>query len=263
MKKILCVLVGLFLVVTAPASAELAKEPVDNEQFKVLVFTKTAGWHHKSQLEGVAAMRKMAKKHHFLMEWHEDATRINTENLKQFDVIIFLNTTADILNDEQQDAMETFIQEGKGFVGIHSASDTEYEWPWYQKLIGRHFVIHPIIQTAELSVINRNFPGLSTLPDKQLWTDEWYEFGDEAVDDLTYLLTIDEDSFDPNVNWGDGRVGDGMGAFHPVAWHHEFDGGRSFYTALGHVAANYEDPMFLAHVYGGIYWAATGKGVSD
>jgi hypothetical protein len=155
--------------------------------------------------------------------------------------------------------MEEFIRSGKGFVGIHSASDTEYGWPWYTQLVGRSFHIHPAIQTAELEVINDKFPGMNRLPKRFLFTDEYYEFGKEHTKGLNYILKIDESSYDPKADWGQ-KKGEGMGKLHPMAWYHEFDGGRSFYTALGHLPLVYEDELFLEHLWGGIYWAATGKG---
>jgi len=235
---------------------------VQAKQFKVLVFSKTDGWHHKAINEGVTGLRTLAKKHHFAMEWHEDASRINDENLKQFDAIIFLLTTGNILNNKQQQAMEKFIQSGKGFVGIHSAADTEYQWPWYQKLVGRYFIIHPEIQTAKLKVESRNLPGLEAMPNELLWTDEWYQFSEVQTDNLHYLLSVDESSYNPNADWGNVK-GQGMGNFHPIAWYHNYDGGRSFYTGLGHLPAIYENSLFLSHLYGGIYWVATGKGLKN
>lgn len=232
------------------------------EQFNVLLFTMTQGWHHQSQLEGVAAMRQMADKHFFKMDWEEDPKVFNDENLKKYQAIVFLSTTGDILNPEQQAAMERFIKSGKGFAGIHSASDTEYDWKWYTELVGRSFHIHPANQTAELQVIDRKFPGLERMPDKLLWTEEWYEFGPENIKGLNYILAVDEKTYDPATDWGT-KKGAGMGKFHPIAWYHNYDGGRAFYTALGHMAADYSDPLFLEHVYGGIYWAATGKGLHN
>lgn len=229
-------------------------------QFRALLFTKTAGFHHESINEGVTAIRKLGERHHFSVNWQENASVFNDKALENYDVVIFLNTTGDILNDEQQAAFEKFIQSGKGYVGIHSASDTEYDWEWYTKLVGHMFKIHPRIQTAKLQVIDRNFPGLSTLPDEFLWTDEWYEYSPATIDDLNYIITIDESSYDAKVKWGDNES-EGMGDLHPMAWYHEYDGGRAFYTGLGHVPAVYQDPMFLAHLFGGIYWAAKGNGV--
>ncbi|HEY7885028.1 MAG TPA: ThuA domain-containing protein [Cellvibrionaceae bacterium] len=234
--------------------------PALAKQFNVFLFTKTDGWHHESINEGVIALRKMAEKHHFDIHWNERADLFNDENLKQYHAVIFLNTTGNVLNEDQQGAMERFIQSGKGYVGIHSASDTEYDWDWYTKMVGRTFHIHPPIQTAELEVIDRKFPGMERMPDRFLWTDEYYEFGAERIEGLNYILAIDESTYNPVADWG--RVaGKGMGDFHPLAWYHEYDGGRAFYTALGHVPATFSDTLFLEHIYGGIYWAATGKGL--
>ncbi|AQT60649.1 ThuA domain-containing protein [Cellvibrio sp. PSBB023] len=230
------------------------------QQFNVLLFTKTNGFHHESVNEGVTAVRKLAVRHDFAVDWHEDASIFNDERLKKYHAVVFLLTTGDILNDEQQAAMERFIRSGKGFVGIHSASDTEYDWDWYTKMVGRTFHIHPANQTAELEVIDRKFPGLDRMPDRFLWTDEWYEFGAERIKGLNYILAVDEKTYDPRAQWGE-KKGVGMGKFHPIAWYHNYDGGRAFYTALGHLPATYSDTLFLEHIYGGIYWAATGKGL--
>lgn len=233
----------------------------DPPQFRVLMTTKTDGWHHESIAEAVPAMRKLAQKHQFELVWEENLDLVFTEeSLEKFDVVMFVLTTGNILNPEQQNLLEKFMQSGKGFVGVHSASDTEYEWPWYTRLIGRMFHIHPFIQTAEMSVLDRRFPGLEFMPDKFWFTDEFYEFGEETVEGLNYLLSVDEKSYNTVANWDD-KSGKGMGEFHPLAWYHEYGGGRSFYTALGHLPAVYEDHLFLQHLYGGIYWAATGKGL--
>ncbi len=252
MKKTILNLLALILFSSATAFAQ--------PQFKALLFTKTAGWHHESINEGVDGIRKIAQRHQFQVDWHEQANRINKENLEQYDVIIFLSTTGDILNDEQQAAMEDFIQSGKGFVGIHAASDTEYDWKWYTQLVGRMFVIHPVNQTTRVTVLDDSFPGLERMPESFLWTDELYEFGEEKVEGLNYLLSIDESYYEVQPPWGN-RKTEGMGEFHPVSWYHEFDGGRSFYTALGHMPETFSDNMFLEHLYGAIYWAATGKGI--
>jgi uncharacterized protein len=231
------------------------------EQFNVLVFTKTQEYHHQSIIDGVEALRDMSKKHYFSMDWQDDASVFNDANLIQFQAVVFLSTSGNLFNDEQKAALQKFIRSGKGFVGIHSASDTEYQWDWYGKLVGRYFVIHPEIQTGDLQVVNRKFPGLELMPDHFLWTDEWYEFGKENVKDLTTILAVDETSYDPKANWDNKKTGSGMGKFHPIAWYHLFEGGRSFYTGLGHTASAYKNPLFLEHIYGGIFWAATGKGL--
>lgn len=252
MKKIILYLLPVILL----SSGSVLAQP----QFKALLFTKTAGWHHESINEGVDGIRKIAQRHQFQVDWHEQASRISKENLEQYDVIIFLSTTGDILNEEQQAAMEDFIQSGKGFVGIHAASDTEYKWEWYTQLVGRMFSHHPANQTTRVTVLDQSFPGLERVPESFLWTDEWYAFGEEKADNLNYLLTIDESMYNIQPHW-DNNPKQGMGDFHPVAWYHEFDGGRSYYNALGHMPETYSDTMFLEMLYGGIYWAATGKGI--
>lgn len=230
------------------------------KQFSVLLFTKTNGWHHESILDGVTAMRKLAARHHFHLDWQEDPSHFNSDNLTKFDVIVFLNTTGDLFNNQQKQAIQSFVRAGKGFVGIHSASDTEHNWPWYGQLIGHRFVIHPQIQTAKLSVYQHNFPGLEWLPKSFYFTDEWYEFTPALSSNLQYLLTIDENSYDISAKWGTLEA-QGMGDLHPISWYQNFDGGRSFYTGLGHLPEVYQQQAFLDHLYGGIYWAATGKGL--
>jgi type 1 glutamine amidotransferase len=228
------------------------------KQFKALLVTTTNGWHHESVHAGVLAIQQLGVRNHFEVVLMENPGSITDDNLKQFQVVIFLNTTGNIFDSTQQKAFERYIQSGKGFVGIHSASDTEYDWPWYNKLVGRMFHIHPAIQTAKVNILDATFPGLQGFTNNKLWTDEWYEFGPEKATDLKYILSIDETSYNPKVQWGP-KKGEGMGKLHPVAWYHNYDGGRSFYTALGHMPSVFSEPAFLDHLYAGIFWAATGK----
>lgn len=230
------------------------------QQFNVLVFSKTAGWHHDSINAGVTAIQNLGKLHDFNVFWTEDANRVfNDKELAKYKVVVFLLTTGDVLNNEQQAAFEKFIRAGGGFVGVHSASDTEYDWPWYTKMVGHMFHIHPVVQTATVKVENYNFPGMDRFAKRFLWTDEWYQFDPATSDKLKFLLSVDESTYNPKADWG-AKKGEGMGAFHPVSWYQEYDGGRAFYTALGHIPAAYLDTNFLHHIYGGIYWAATGNG---
>jgi uncharacterized protein len=230
------------------------------QQFKVLLFSKTDGFHHESINEGVTAIKQLANRHTFSVDWHENAAIFNDKDLAKYAAVIFLSTTGNILNVEQKAAFEKYIKSGKGFVGIHSASDTEYDWAWYTKMVGMMFKIHPLQQTAYLRVEDSNFPGMERFPKKLLWTDEWYDFSERKADDLKILVSVDEKSYNPYAKWGD-KESKGMGAMHPISWYHNYDGGRSFYTALGHIPLTYSDQTFLDHLYGGIYWAATGKGL--
>ncbi|SHH19317.1 hypothetical protein SAMN04488109_3101 [Chryseolinea serpens] len=247
------------IVVTALAlQLSLCFTAVAQKQFKALLVTTTKGWHHESLHSGVLAIQQLGVRNSFDVSLFENPNGFTDKYLEQFQVVIFLNTTGDILDSAQQKVMERFIRSGKGFVGIHSASDTEYDWDWYTKLVGRMFHIHPVIQTAKLNIVDGTFPGLQGFADGKLWTDEWYEFGPEKIAGLKYVLAVDETSYDPKVQWGE-KKGLGMGKLHPVAWYHNYDGGRSFYTALGHIPAIFSDPAYLNHLYAGIYWAATGK----
>ena len=240
--------------------ALVASTPAVAEQFSVLLFTKTADWHHDSVAAGVTAIQELGKLHDFKVFWTDDAKRhINDKELAKYKVVIFLLTTGDILNDEQQAAFERYIRAGGGFVGIHSASDTEYDWEWYTKMVGYMFHIHPAVQTAVLKVEDYNFPGMDRFAKRFLATEEWYEFGPRKSDNLKFLLSVDEKTYKPAAKWAD-KEGKGMGDFHPISWYHEYDGGRAFYTELGHLPATYSDANFMHHVYGGIYWAATGNG---
>lgn len=229
-----------------------------SKQFKALLVTTTRGWHHESLHYGVVALEQLAMKHSFSLVLFEDPNSFTDAALASYQVIIFLNTTGDILDSSQQRVMERFIQAGKGFVGIHSASDTEYDWDWYNKLVGRMFKIHPAIQTAKMKVLDDSFPGMQAFSGGRLWTDEWYEFGPEKITGLHYLLGVDESSYNPKVQWGE-KKGTGMGTLHPISWYHDYDGGRSFYTALGHLPSDYSDPDFLNHLYAGLFWAATAR----
>lgn len=196
-------------------------------------------------------MQELGKLHDFDVFWTADAARVfNDQELKKYQAVIFLLTTGDVLDAHQQAAFERFIRAGGGYVGVHSASDTEYDWAWYTRLVGHMFESHPAIQTAVLKVDNRDFPGMERFAARNLFTEEWYQFG-PARSKLTYLLSVDESTYKPE--------GKGMGRFHPVSWYQHYDGGRSFYTALGHLPATYTDAVFRHHLFGGIFWAATGR----
>src|SRR5436189_2009569 len=172
---------------------------VAQKQFKALLITTTRGWHHESVHAGVLAIQQLGVRNSFDVVLMENPGSITDKNLEQFQVIIFLNTTGNIFDSTQQKVMERYIQSGKGFVGIHSASDTEYDWPWYTKLVGRMFNIHPAVQTARLKIIDNSFPGLQGFANERLWTDEWYQFGAEMATDLKYVLSVGESSYNPKV----------------------------------------------------------------
>ena len=211
---------------------------------KVLVFCKTAGYHHNSIAAGVKAIMKLGRKNDFDVDSTTDATKFTSDNLKQYAAVIFLSTTGDVLNDAQQAEFEKYIRNGGGFVGVHAATDTEYDWPWYGNLVGAYFKSHPAQQMATIQVIDTNFIATKGLPNEWKRFDEWYNFKWMATD-LHILLKIDETSY----------KGGEMNGNHPMSWYHEYDGGRAFYTELGHTDESYTDPLYLNHLLGGIKYA--------
>ena len=215
-----------------------------NNDAKVLVFTKTAGFRHASIETGVAALQKLGEENGFQVDTSENAELITEENLKTYAAVIFLNTTGDILNHIQQADFERYIQSGGGFVGIHSAADTEYDWIWYGRMIGAYFNGHPEIQKATVNVVDKNHPATKMLPDAWDRTDEWYNYK-SIRSEINPLLNLDESSYKGGTNGKD----------HPIAWYHDYDGGRAFYTGGGHTDECYSEPLFLAHLLGGINYA--------
>jgi type 1 glutamine amidotransferase len=229
------------------------------KQFKVLLVTTTKGWHHESVHAGVLALQQMGVRNFFDVVLWEDPSGFTDEYLNMFHAVFLLNTTGEFFDATQQNVMERFIESGNVFVGVHSASDTEYDWEWYNKLVGRMFHIHPTIQTAKMKILDSKFPGLQGFEQDRLWTEEFYEFGPEKISGLNYVLGVDESTYNPKADWGARAKGEGMGKLHPLSWYHNYDGGRAFYTALGHLPTNWAEPAFLNHLYAGIFWAATGR----
>ncbi|WP_347158965.1 ThuA domain-containing protein [Pontibacter chitinilyticus] len=211
---------------------------------KVLVFSKTSGYHHASIAAGNAALLKLGAENGFEVDTTTNASYFNEDSLQQYAAVVFLSTTGDVLNNYQEADFERYIQSGGGFVGVHAATDTEYDWGWYGRLVGAYFNGHPKIQEAVLHVADKNNPATKNLPDPWKRTDEWYNFK-QLNPDNKVLLTIDESSYEGGTN----------GAQHPMAWYHDYDGGRSFYTELGHTDESFKDPLYLQHLLGGIKYA--------
>lgn len=215
---------------------------------RILVFTKTEGYRHASIPAGVAALRGICRQQGWVMDSTEDAADFSEVNLKRYHAVIFLNTTGDVLEPRQENAFERYIQAGGGYVGIHSATDTEYGWRWYGGLSGAYFRGHPEIQDARIRVEDRLHASTQHLSDS-VWCrrDEWYNFK-EVNTGVKVLLSLDEVSY----SGGDmcGRLEGGR--CHPLAWSQVYDGGRAFYTGMGHTDASYREPAFLDHLAGGI-----------
>jgi type 1 glutamine amidotransferase len=226
------------LVATVPAAAA-------DPAYKVLVFSKTAGFRHDSIAVGTQAIRDLGAANNFTVTATEDANAFTTANLAQYAAVIFLNTTGDVLNATQQTAFEGYINGGKGYVGVHSAADTEYDWPFYGTLMGAWFLSHPAIQQVTVNVEDRTHPSTAHLGTTWVRTDELYNYRTNPRPNVKVLLSLNESTYTG------GSMGD-----HPFAWCHSQGSGRSFYTGGGHTQASYSDTAFRAHLLGGIRYAA-------
>ena len=221
-------------------------EAKPNPRAKVLVFSKTAGFRHDSIPAGIAAIRALGRTNGFSVSATEDAATFTRKRLRPFDAIVFLSTTGDVLGPPQQRALKSYIRHGGGWVGIHSAADTEYDWPFYGRLLGAYFLNHPAIQPAVIDVKDRSHPSTRALPARWTRTDEWYDFRANPRGSVHVLATLDESTYS----------GGAMGPDHPIAWCHRFKGGRAWYTAGGHTIESYSEPDYRRHLLGGIRWAA-------
>jgi PKD repeat protein len=238
--------------------------PDDNsKRFRVLVFSKTTGFRHDSIPAGIASIKQLGNLHGFQVDASEDATLFRDEVLSHYDTVVFLSTTGNPLNDDQQAAFERYIKGGGGFTGIHAAADTEYDWVWYGKLVGAFFMSHPPgTPAATVDVEDTQHHSTKDVPPVWQRVDEWYNyksplFADPNVPDGDFsprpdvhvLATVDESTYDEQ----DGNTTDDD---HPISWCHRYDGGRSWYTGMGHTIESFSEPDFLDHILGGIEVAA-------
>jgi type 1 glutamine amidotransferase len=212
----------------------------------VLVFTKTTGFRHDSIPAGIAAVRAIGARAGFEVDATEDAAAFTASSLAGYRAVVFLNTTGDVLDAAQELALQAYVKGGGGFVGVHSAADTEHGWPGYRELLGARFRSHPAIQPGRIRVEWPRHPATRLLPSPWMRTDEWYNFDANPRASVAVLLTLEEASYS----------GGDMGADHPIAWCRILGAGRSFYTGGGHTAESYAEPDFVSHLSGGLRWAA-------
>lgn len=264
-RSLAAVAVVAALAVPAPAAAAPAAPaaPVADgrgDGFRALVFSKTAAFRHDSIPAATAAIQQLGRRHGFRVDATEDAGAFTDRNLRRYDVVIWVSTTGDVLDDEQQAAFERYVNRGGGYAGIHAASDTEYDWAWYGALVGAYFrdhpgAVNPQFQTATVDVLDRRSAATRQLPAEWVREEEWYNFRTNPRLSVHVLAEVDESTYDPRGYSVPGGS-PGMGEHHPISWCQRFDGGRAFYTALGHKAEYWSEPLLLAHVLGGIRMAA-------
>ncbi|WP_229311480.1 ThuA domain-containing protein [Larkinella rosea] len=237
----------LVCCLTVSALWSVAQTP----QKRLLVFSKTKGFRHASIPVGKLAILKLGKENGFAVDTTENAGQFTEANLKRYNAVVFLSTTGDVLDDQQQAAFERYIQAGGGYVGIHAAADTEYDWPWYGKLVGGYFMSHPgnpNVQEGEAYVVSKDNVSMFGFPDRWKIKDEFYDFKN-VNPDIKVLVKIDEKTYK------EGKMGDN----HPMSWFHEYDGGKVFYTNFGHPDETYANPVYLKHLLGGIQYAVSEK----
>ncbi|MER7719268.1 ThuA domain-containing protein [Streptomyces flaveolus] len=227
---------------TVDAGTRAAADPA----YQVLVFSKTAGFRHSSIDDGVAALRDLGAANNFTVDATEDAQAFTSGNLAKYEAVVFLSTTGDVLGDAQQTAFEQYLKGGGGYVGVHAAADTEYDWPFYEGLAGALFHSHPAIQSATVEVEDRAHDATAHLGSTWQRTDEWYNYRTNPRTTARVLASLDESSYS----------GGNMSGDHPIAWCKDYQGGRAFYTGGGHTDESYTEPAFRRHLLGGIRWAA-------
>ncbi|MEP6583299.1 MAG: ThuA domain-containing protein [Ginsengibacter sp.] len=218
---------------------------------RILVFSKTAGYHHESIADGNVAITKLGSQNNFDVDTTTDASMFNEDSLKNYAAVVFLSTTGNVLDNFQEAAFERYIQAGGGYMGIHAAADCEYDWGWYGRLVGAYFLSHPgihdtfpNIQPGVLHVLDQDNPATKDLPKEWKRTDEFYSFK-KISKDIKVLINIDEKTYHGGAN----------GDNHPMAWYHDYDGGRAFYTNLGHTKESFTEEPYLKHILGGIQYA--------
>ena len=232
---------------TEPVNRETAIEPAPAviTLKSILVFSRTSGFRHGSIGPGKAALTALGKAHGFRVQVTEDPTLFNNAELEKHQVVVFLNTTQDVLEPAQEQIFEQWIRAGGGYVGIHSASDTEYDWAFYGHLVGAYFSGHPRVQEATVNVVYPKHPAMMHLPRSWQRTDEWYNFK-KLPENVRILAWLDTDSYE----------GSTMKGKHPAAWCHMIDKGRSLYTVGGHTNESFAEPLFMKHLHGAIWWAS-------
>ncbi|UYQ65559.1 ThuA domain-containing protein [Streptomyces peucetius] len=249
----------LFLVFKGGAGAlydvddfKLSDTPVDRTANRVLVFSKTSGFRHDSIPAGVAALKELGASGDITVDATEAAGQFTATNLARYDAVVFLSTTGDVLNADQQKAFEDYVAAGGGYMGVHAAADTEYEWEFYGGLVGAYFDSHPQIQPATVRVEDHDHPATAHIDGPWERTDEWYNYRTNPREQARVLATLDETTYEGGTMKGD----------HPIAWCQAYEGGRAFYTGGGHTKESYAEPAFRKHLLGGLRYA-TGQVKAD
>jgi type 1 glutamine amidotransferase len=241
-------LVGFLSLLVGSEPRRSAAVPVPAGQtpgYRVLAYSRTTGFRHDAIPDAVAAVQQLGQANGFQVDATEDPSVFDDDaTLAGYRAVIFLLTTGDVLDPAGRAAFERYIRAGGGYVGVHSAADTEYDWPFYGELLGAgaYFASHPDIQTAVVQVEDAALG----LPEAWVRTDEWYNFRRNPRPSVQVQVRLDEGSY----------AGGDMGDDHPITWYHTVEGGRAWYTGMGHTRQSYAEPLFLRHLLAGIQYAA-------
>lgn len=241
---------SIFIIFFSVSMFSFSQENLDAAPKKrpdfVLVFTKTEGYRHESISTGVKALRELGRQNNFIVIRTESPEDFTNQNLKNYQLVVFLSTTGDVLDAEEEKAFENYINTGGSFLGIHAASDTEYEWDWYGKLVGGYFESHPNnpnVLKATVQRIDTTHISTKHLPDSWVRNDEWYNYKN-LNPSMTVALNLDENTYKGGTN----------GKNHPIAWYHEVGQGRAYYSGGGHTNESFSEPNFKQHLLGSVLW---------
>ena len=240
----------------------LVAQSLDWTQVKILVYTKNGeGYVHDNIENSVIALKALGQQYGFTVDATDDPSVFTDEKLRQYDALVFSNTNNDVFDtDAQRVALMRYIQAGGGFVGIHSASGTERKWKWFKQLLGATFYWHDKFQPFTVNVIDANHPSVAHLPRKwvRVKGDEFYYLKQLHIN--LHVVAVNDAT---TLQGENARRLDTFGDVFPSVWCHEFDGGSSWYTSLGHDKADYMDEEFRKHMLGGIEWVISKGGERD
>ncbi|WP_454886644.1 ThuA domain-containing protein [Sphingomonas oryzagri] len=249
----------LFLLLAATLAFVIPAAARAEDQFRLLVVAISSKYHYEFIPIARDSLVRMARQNSFGLVW-ADKPDVFDGDLRQYAAVMFLNTPAEQLSPAERRNFESYLRAGGSAIVVHRAAIIPPGvWPWYEQLVGRKVGTHPMLQTGVVTVADPGFPATFGVPDRWVWSDEFYPTTNPYHVNIQSVLDVDERSYDPTKIWP-GQTADRMGKDHPVAWYHRFENGRVFVTTLGHNGDDYSDPVYLRHLFGGIYWAATGLG---
>lgn len=229
----------------SPDVGDAVTHAVEESRGNILIFSKTGGFRHEAIEPGREALTEWANRRGYTTTVTEDADYFTAGNLARHEVVVFMNTSETIFEDDHREAFQEYIRNGGGYVGVHAASDTEYDWPWYGELVGAYFANHPPgVFEAEVRLVDPDHISTYMLPERWVRIDEWYNFR-EIPQHVNVLLEMDTGSYEGSDHPGN----------HPISWYHEYDGGRAFYTGFGHSIESFSERLFMKHLWGGIQYA--------